>query len=49
MVLLSNKKRSGLRESPVIKDEDGKKGKLAYNEVFLINNRDLVRYERTGL
>ena len=47
MVLLSTKTRSDLRESPVIKDGDGKKGRSAYNEALLIDDIDLARYERT--
>ena len=47
MVLLSTKTRSDLRESPVIKDGDGKKGRSAYNEALLINDIDLARYKRT--
>ena len=49
MVLLSTKTRSGLTESPVIRDGDGKEGRSAYNEVFLIDDRELVRYKRTEL
>ena len=49
VVLFSTKMRSGLRESPVIKDGDGKEGKSAYNEAFLIDDIDLARYERTDL
>ena len=46
-LLLSTKTRSGLRGSPVIKDRDGKEGRSAYNEAFLIDDIDLARYERT--
>ena len=49
MVLLSTKTRSGLRESPVIKDGDGKEGRSTYNEAFLIDDIDLARYERIEL
>ena len=49
VVLLSTKTRSGLRESPVIRDGDGKEGRSAYNEAFLIDDIDLARYERTEL
>ena len=47
MVLLSTKTRSDLRESPVIKDGDGKKGRSAYNEALSIDEIDLARYKRT--
>ena len=47
MVLLNNETRSGLKESPVIRDGDRKEGRSANNEVFLIDDRDLVRYKRT--
>ena len=46
-LLLSTKTRSGLKGSPVIKDRDGKEGRSAYNEAFLIDDIDLARYERT--
>ena len=46
-LLLSTKTRSGLRGSPVIKYRDGKEGRSAYNEAFLIDDIDLARYERT--
>ena len=49
MALLSTKTRSGLRESPVIKDGDGKEGRSAYNEAYLTDDRDLAGYERTKL
>ena len=49
VVLLSTKTRSGLRESPVIKDGDGKEGRSAYNEAYLTDDRDLARYKRTEL
>ena len=47
MVLFSTKMRSGLKESPVIRDGDRKEERSAYSEVFLIDDRNLVRYERT--
>ena len=49
VVLLSAKARSGQRESPVIKDGDGKEGRSAYHEAFLIDDIDLARYKRTVL
>ena len=47
--LLITKTRSGLRESPVIKDGDGKEGRSAYNEAFLIDDIDLARYDKIEL
>ena len=49
VVLLSTKTRSSLRDSSVIKDGDGKEGRSAYNEAFLIDDIDLARYKRTEL
>ena len=47
MALLNTKMRAGLRDSPEIKEGDGKEGRSAYNEAFLIDDIDLARYERT--
>ena len=41
--------RSGLRESPVMKDGDRKEGGSASKEAYLTDDRDLARYERTEL
>ena len=49
MVLLSTKTKSGLRESPVIKDRDGKEGRSAHIEEYLNDDRDIARYKRTEL
>ena len=48
-VLFSIRTRSGLRESPVTKDGDGKEGRSANNEVFLNDDRELARCRRTEL
>ena len=47
VVLLSTKTRSVLIESPVMKDGDGKEGRSAYNEAFIIDDKDSARYEGT--
>ena len=49
MILLSTKTISGQRESPIIKEGDGKEGRSVYNEAFVIDGRDLARYERIEL
>ena len=48
-VLFSISTRSGLRESPVTKDGDGKEGGSASNEVFLNGDRELARCKRIEL
>ena len=47
--LLSTRTRSGRRESPVIKDGDGKVGRPAYNELFATDERVLAICSRTEL
>ena len=38
-----------MRKSPVFNEGDGKEGMSAYNEVFVIVDRDLERYEMIEL
>ena len=47
--LLSTRTRSGRRDSPVIKDGDGKLGRSAYNELFALDERVLPICSRTEL
>ena len=49
VVLFSTRTRSGLRESPVIKDGDGKEGRSAYNELSCNEDRVLEICKRTEL
>ena len=43
------KARSGLRESPVIKERDEKNGRSAYNEQFCQEKNNLARKRGTEL
>ena len=43
------KARSGLRESPVIKDNDEKNGRSAYNEQFCKEEKDFAKKRSTEL
>ena len=43
------KARSGLRESPVIKEGDEKNGRSAYNEQFCKEENNLARMRSTEL
>ena len=43
------KARSGLRESPVIKEGDEKNGRSAYNEQFCKEEKNLARKRSTEL